>query len=98
MGGSIARFSTANSCPLNHRHCFGDFYALFIRQRDGQRECFPWSHGQITGETPAGTRKVPYSAVALEWPQLVGDSALHREAKEGTNCNGHRGLAGRVIV
>ena len=31
---------------------FRYFYSLFIGQGDGQREGFPRSHGQITGESP----------------------------------------------
>ena len=74
------------SCPPHNR--FRHYDSLFIRQRDSQRECFPWSHGEITGETPARTREIPDSALALEWSSIVGDSALDREAGEG-----HRGLA-----
>lgn len=29
-----------------------DLDTLLIRERDGQREGFPWRHRQITGETP----------------------------------------------
>ena len=34
------------SRPAHHR--FRDLDALLIRQRDRQRERFPWSHGEIT--------------------------------------------------
>ena len=39
-----------------------------------------------------------YHDVALEGTRVVRDSALHREAAEGTQNERHRGLAGRRIV
>lgn len=64
---------------------FRHFDPLLIRQRDGEGEVFPWSHGQITRESPAGTRQVPDGALAIERTRVVRDRALHREAAEGTN-------------
>ena len=67
-------------------------------QRDGQREGFPWSHGQIARESPPSTREIPHGALALEGPRVVRDGALHGKATEGANREGHGGLAGRRIV
>jgi len=84
---------------------FRYFYSLFIGQRDGQRECFPWSHGQITGEAPPGKGEIPHGAVALEWPCVVRDSALHGEAtvrtkREKKRVSGtiSRRVAGRRVL
>jgi hypothetical protein len=77
---------------------FGDLDTLLIRQRNGQRQRFPWSHRQIPGKSPAGTGKIPHGALPLEWPGIVGDGALNRESTVGTNGEGHRGLATRHIV
>jgi hypothetical protein len=63
--------------------CFGHFDALFVRQRDGQRECITRTYGQITRESPAGTRNIPHAALVLEWPWVVRDGALHGEAMVG---------------
>jgi hypothetical protein len=71
---------------------------LLIRERDREREGFPRSHGQIAGESPAGTGEVPDRALALEWPSVVADSAVHGEATVGPNREGHGGLAGRRIL
>ena len=79
-------------------HGFMDLDALFIRKCDGQREGFSWPHGQITRESPAGTRQVPHGPLAVKWPRVVRDSALHGEAAEGSNREGHRDLAGRHIL
>lgn len=37
-------------------------------------------------------------ATALEWSSVVRDRALHREATEGTNREGHEDLAGWRIL
>ena len=71
---------------------------LLIRERDSQREGFPWSHRQITGESPAGTGEIPDRALALEWTRVVCGGAVHGEAAEGTDRERHRGLAGRRIA
>jgi hypothetical protein len=34
----------------------------------------------------------------MEWSGVVRDSAVHREAAEGTKWEGHGGLAGRPIL
>lgn len=77
---------------------FRYFYWLFIGQRDGQREGFPRSHGQITGESPTGTGKILDCALAMEWPRVVGINVFYREAAVWTKREGHRGLAGWRIV
>jgi len=64
--------------------------ALLIRGRDYQRKGFPWSYGQVTGETPAGTGDIPDRALWLEWTSVVRDVALYGEATGGTNREGHR--------
>jgi len=97
--------------PLNHHilnrkllpsrpphNNFRHFDTLFIGQRDGQLEGFSWPHGQVTKESPTRTRKIPHGALALKRPCVVRDGALHRVAAEGTNREGHGGLAGRRIV
>ena len=71
---------------------------MLIRQRDGQRERFPWSHGQITRESSAGTGEVPDRALSLERTRVVRDSALHGEALVETKREGHGGLAGWLSV
>ena len=38
---------------------------------------------QITGETPASTRKIPDGALSLKWSRVVCDSALHGEVTVG---------------
>ena len=58
--------------PRPQHDGFRYFYSLFIGQRDGQREGFPRSHGQITGESPTGTGKILDCALAMEWPRAVG--------------------------
>jgi hypothetical protein len=73
--------------------CFRHFYPLLIRECDNEREGFPRLHGQITGETPAGTGEVPDCAVAMEWASVLRDGAWHREAAVGTKGEGHGGLA-----
>ena len=52
------------------------------------RKGVPWSHGQITGESPAQTREVSHGALALEWASAVRHSAWHREATEWTKREG----------
>lgn len=42
------------------------FYPLLIGQCDGHRERFPWSHGQIAGETSGGTQEIQDCALALK--------------------------------
>jgi len=84
------------SRPSHHR--FKHFNPLFIRERDGQREGFPWLHGQIPRESPAGAGEIPDCAVSVKGARVVGDGALQREAAVGTNGEGHEGLAGRRIV
>jgi hypothetical protein len=79
-------------------HGFRDLDPLLIRECDGEREGFPWSHRQIPRETPPRTGQIPHSAVALKWPSVIRDGALHAEATVGTNGEGHGGLAGRRIV
>ena len=79
-------------------HGFRNLDPLLIRQRDGQREGSSWPHGQIIGESPAGTRDVPHDALALERPGVIRGRALHGETAEGSNREGHSGLAGRPIV
>ena len=58
---------------------------LLIRQGDGQREGFPWTHGQITRESSPGTGEIPDRALALEWPSVVRHRELYGEATVGTN-------------
>src|SRR6266850_753952 len=77
---------------------FRDLDPLLIRKRDGQREDFPWTHGQMTGESPAGTGEIPDCAVPVEGTSVVRDSALHWEATVGPNREGHGRLAGRLIL
>lgn len=79
-------------------NCLRYFYVQFIRKRDGQREGFAWSHGQITGESPTGAREIPHGALALKWPSVIRNGALHREATVGANREGHGHLAGWRIV
>jgi hypothetical protein len=67
---STATFPTANSCPRDHRNTIRDLDALLIWTRDSQREGFPWSHGQIPSESPAGTREIPDGALAWKEPAL----------------------------
>ena len=50
--------------------------AWLIRERDGQREGFPWTHGKITREPPPVQRKVPHGALPLEWARVVCNGAL----------------------
>jgi hypothetical protein len=71
---------------------------LLIRERDREREGFPWSHGQIAGESPAGTGEIPDRALTLEQASVVRDGTLRGEVTVRTNCEGRRGLAGRRIV
>ena len=73
---------------------FENFNSLLIRKRHGERQRFAWSHGEIAGESPAGAGEVPDRAMALEWPVVIGDSALHGEAAEGTKYEGHESLSG----
>lgn len=40
----------------------------------------------------------PLVALPLEWASVVGRGALHNEALEGWNCEGHEGLAGVRIL
>jgi hypothetical protein len=42
---------------------FRYFYSLFIGQRDGQREGFPWSQWQVSRESPGDTREIPDGAL-----------------------------------
>src|SRR5713101_4078089 len=94
-------------CKILHRkllaprppdYGFGDLDALLIRECDGERDGFPWSHRQIPRESPAGTGEIPDCAVPVEGTSVVRDSALHGEATVGPNREGHGGLAGRRIV
>jgi hypothetical protein len=41
--------------PRPSHHGFMHDDPLLIRERDSQREGFPWAHRQITGEPPAHT-------------------------------------------
>ena len=84
------------SRPSHHR--FRDLDALLFRERDGQREGFSWTHGKISRNSPACTREIPHGPLASEWSRVVGDGALHREATEGANREGHGSLTGKVIV
>src|SRR5437879_2592 len=77
--------------PAHHR--VRHFDALLVRQRDIQREGFPWTHGQINREASTGTGEIPDRALALEWPSVVDDRTLHRESTVGTNREGHGTLA-----
>jgi hypothetical protein len=67
--------------------------ALFVGKCSGERERFPWSHRQITGEPPASTRDIPDCALTLKGTCMVRDRALHGEAAVGTDDKGHDGLA-----
>jgi hypothetical protein len=49
---------------------------LLIRERDGQREGFPWTHGKITRESPPGT-------LSLEWARVVCNGALQGKRRKG---------------
>jgi hypothetical protein len=69
--------------PPNNR--LGDQNVLFGGERGRERMGFPWAHGQITRESPAGTGEIPECALALEWSRVVCDEALDGEATEGTN-------------
>jgi hypothetical protein len=71
---------------------FRDLDLLLIRQRDGQRKGFPWSHGQIIGESLAGKREIPDRALALERTRLGCDGALHGET--GQNPDESRRASG----
>jgi hypothetical protein len=75
--------------PRPPHHRFRHFDTLFIRERDREREDFPWSHGQVTGKSPAGRGEIPDRALTLEWSSVVRDSALHGEATVGTKRKGH---------
>jgi hypothetical protein len=44
--------------------------ALLIRERDGQREGFPWTHGKITREPPPVQREVSRGACPWNGPAL----------------------------
>jgi hypothetical protein len=46
LNQNILRCELLPSRPAHHR--FRDLDVLLIRQRDRQRERFPWSHGEIT--------------------------------------------------
>ncbi len=82
-----------HTCPLGHRPWY--IYLLVIRERNSQRKGFPWSHGQIAGERPAGTGAIPHSVLALEWAIVACDGAVYGEAMEGANREVHRG---RILV
>jgi hypothetical protein len=77
---------------------FRYFDALLIRKCDGEREGFPWSHGEIAGQSPPCTREIPDRALALKWTCVIRDGALHWKATVGTNREGHEGLAGWRIL
>ena len=47
---------------------FRYFYSLIIGQSDGQREGFPWSHGQVSRESPGDTREIPDGALSSNGP------------------------------
>lgn len=65
------------SRPSHHRLR----HILLIRECDGARNGFSWSHGQMARESPAGTRKIPDSAVALERTHVIEDGAWHPERR-----------------
>ena len=52
----------------------------------------------VTWTLGVGLLGVVLLALPLEWPSVVRDGPLYGEAAEGTNREGHRGLAGRRIV
>ena len=54
--------------PPHHR--FRNLDALLNRQCDGERKCFPWTHRQITRETPASTRETPDCALTKKPRQV----------------------------
>ena len=49
----------------------------------------PGRIGRSPERRQPGTREIPYSALALEWSNVVGDGALHGETLEGTNREMH---------
>lgn len=86
MWGAMARFSTAR--PPHDVLWY--FYRLFIQECDRERQGFPWTHGQIIRESPAGPGEIPDRALALERASVVGGGALNRNATVGANGEGHR--------
>ena len=89
----------ANPLPsrLPHHH-FRHVDPLRIRQRDSQRERFPWSHRQIAREAPTCTREIPHSALSLVQASVVRDRAVYGEVLVETKRKGHRRLARRRIA
>ena len=43
-------------------------------------------------------RGIPDGSLSSEWPCVLGDGALHREATVRANQEGHASLAGRLIL
>jgi hypothetical protein len=97
--------------PFNHEVLYGKFMsprpahyrfrhvdALFVREGDNQREGFSWSYGQISSELPSDAGEIPDRALSLEWPSVLGDRTLHREATVERNREGHGTLAGRSHI
>ena len=78
-------------------HSIRDLEALLFRRGDRERERLSWLHGQVTRESPAGTREVPNGALPLDWSSVVRDRAVRGDATERANGEGNRSLAGRVF-
>jgi hypothetical protein len=96
---SIDKVSRLNPWPRTPAHDLSSYDdAFFDPQIDGQRTRLPNLQGNFAGEIPPVQRKVPDRALALEWTCVVGDGAVHGEAAEGANQEGHERLARRRIL